>query len=244
VSDPKVLVEVWSDVACPWCYVGERRLFRALDARPDRDRFEVVFRPFELDPEAPPRAEPLRNRLERRYGALAAAMTRRAGEAAAVEGIAADWDAALSARTHDAHRLLAVAGREGGEATQRRLAELLFAAQFEHGGDVGDRGQLAALAAAAGMDEGRAREVLASAEGEEEVGSQLARARRLGIRSVPTFVFGERYALEGAQPVAAFERVLAALAAEAASADEPQLIAPPRDPAAGCADGLCAAPSR
>ena len=229
-------IEIWSDVACPWCYIGERRFFRALDARADRDSFQVVFRPFELDPAAPATAEPLRARLERRYGARAAAMTAQAGAAAAIEGIAADWEHARAARTRDAHRLLWLAAREGGEAVQRRLAELLFSAQFERGGDVSSVEELVALAAAAGMNPGRASAVLASDEGEREVEADLARAHRLGIRSVPTFLFDGRFAISGAQPASAFTAVLDELAQQAEAAPE---IAPGGASEGECHEGQC-----
>src|SRR5688500_186524 len=99
MSHPHIRVDIWSDVACPWCYIGERRFFRALAARTDREAFEVVFRPFELDRGAPAPGEPLRERLAGRYGSRSEAMMRQAGGAAEGEGIAANWDRALSART-------------------------------------------------------------------------------------------------------------------------------------------------
>ena len=112
MSQPRTRIEIWSDVVCPWCYIGKRRFFRALDARTDREAFEVVFRPFELDPDAPAPGEALRDRLARRYGARSEAMMRQAGSAAVGEGITTDWERALAARTRDAHRLLALGGYE------------------------------------------------------------------------------------------------------------------------------------
>ena len=235
MSKQRTPIEIWSDVACPWCAIGERRFFRALDARPDRDAFEVTFRAFELDPAAPRSAEPLRARLAARYGPRADAMLAHAGAAAASEGMRFDWDRALAARTRDAHRLLALAARQGGGALQRRLAERLFAAQFEHGGDVSSADELAAHAAAAGIDPATAKELLAGDDGEAEVAADLARARRLGIRSVPTFVFDDRLALSGAQSVSTFAAVLRELAAEAAAAPAPGDEAAPE----GCDDGAC-----
>jgi predicted DsbA family dithiol-disulfide isomerase len=236
MSKQRIRIEIWSDVACPWCYIGERRFFRALDARPDRDSFEVVFRPFELDPTAPATAEPLRARLERRYGARAAAMTAQAGAAAAVEGITADWEHARAARTRDAHRLLWLAAREDGEAVQRRLAELLFSAQFERGGDVSSVEELVALAAAAGMNTGRASALLAGDEGNREVEADLAHAHRLGIRSVPTFLFDGRFAISGAQPASTFTAVLDELSHQAEAAPE---VAPGGTSQGECDEGQC-----
>ena len=236
MSKQRIRIEIWSDVACPWCYIGERRFFRALDARADRASFEVVFRPFELDPAAPPTAQPLRARLERRYGARAAAMMDQAGTAAAAEGITADWEHARAARTRDAHRLLWLAAREGGEAMQRRLAELLFSAQFERGADVSSAEELVALASAAGMNTSRASALLAGDEGNREVEADLARARRLGIRSVPTFLFDDRFAISGAQPASTFSAVLDELSRQAEGAPE---VAPGGASQGDCDDGLC-----
>lgn len=239
MSQPRTRIEIWSDIACPWCYIGERRFFRALDARTDREAFEVVFRPFELDPDAPAPGEPLRDRLARRYGARSEAMMRQAGGAAVGEGITTDWERALAARTRDAHRLLALAALEYGATMQRRLAELLFAAQFELGGDVSSADELTRLAVAAGMDEARVRELLASNEGEAEVEAGIERAAGLGIRSVPTFVLGDRYKVAGAQSTATFADLLDELAREAAPmpADGAEVEEP-----ADCARGACVAP--
>lgn len=239
MSQPRTRIEIWSDIACPWCYIGERRFFRALDARTDREAFEVVFRPFELDPDAPVPGEPLRDRLARRYGARSEAMMRQAGSAAAGEGIAADWERALAARTRSAHRLLALAARESGATMQRRLAELLFAAQFEFGGDVSSADELTRIAVAAGMDETSVRDLLASNEGEPEVEAGIERAARLGISSVPTFVLGDRYAVAGAQPTATFAGLLDELVRESAAATAAGAGV---EELADCERGACVAP--
>ena len=164
---------------------------------------------------------------------------RQAGGAAAGEGITADWERALAARTRVAHRLLALAAREYGATMQRRLAELLFAAQFELGGDVSSADELTRLAVAAGMDEARVRELLTSNEGEAEVEAEIERAGRLGIHSVPTFVLGDRYAVAGAQSTATFAELLDELAREAAAT--PAAGAEAEEPA-DCASGACVAP--
>ena len=116
-------VEIYSDVVCPWCYIGERRFARALAAFGGGD-VEVVFRPFQLDPAAPTAAEPIARYLERRFGARAGSMLGSVSAAAAAEGITMDWDRALAANTRTAHRLLGLAEREYGAGTQRALAEV------------------------------------------------------------------------------------------------------------------------
>ncbi len=226
-------VEIYSDVMCPWCYIGERRFARALAAFP-RDDVQVVFRPYQLDPSAPARAVPIADYLERRFGPRAAGMLGAVGAAAAAEGITMDWDRALAANTRAAHRVLALAEREYGATVQRKLLERLFDAHFTRGGDVGDHAQLAELARAAGMDEERVRRHLAADEGEAELDDELARAAALGIRAVPTFVFDGQYAVSGAQPASTFLQVLEEVERRAA----PTAGADAADDA--CADGACA----
>lgn len=208
-------VEIYSDVACPWCYIGEARFERALAAFPGAEEVEVVYRPYQLDPAAPAEAEPMLEYLERRFGANARAMAGRVAENARGEGLVMDYDRGLAVNTLDAHRLLWLAEREHGPEVQRAVATGLFEAHFSRGSDVGDPEVLAGIAAAAGMDAGRVREYLASDEGAREVREEIAGAQRLGITAVPTFVFEEKYAVQGAQPTSAFLQALETVAREA-----------------------------
>ena len=210
-------VEIYSDVACPWCYIGKRRFERALAAYPGAGEVEVVYRPYQLNPDAPAAAVPLQRYLAQRFGPQAAQMARHVTETARGEGIVMDFDAALSANTLDAHRLLRLAELEYGTAVQQALKEKLLQAHFGLGADVGDPGVLAGLGAAVGMDEQRVRTYLASGEGRAEVKEEIAQAQRLGVTAVPTFVIDGRYAVQGAQPASAFLQVLEQVAAEAAA---------------------------
>ena len=225
-------VEIYSDVVCPWCYIGERRFARALAAYPGAAGVEVVFRPYQLDPGAPAGAIPLRRYLERRFGGPSERMTEQVGAAAAGEGIAIDWDRALAVNTLAAHRLMRLAEREYGAPVQRALAEKLFAAHFTEGGDVSDPALLTGLAMAAGMDEDRVRGYLASEEGAAELQAELEQARRLGIRAVPTFVFEGRFMVQGAQSASVFLQALEEV--------EKQPVATVPSDAAACDDGSCA----
>ncbi|MBV9772918.1 MAG: DsbA family oxidoreductase [Gemmatimonadetes bacterium] len=211
-------VEIYSDVACPWCYIGKRRFERALAAFGAAEPVEVVYRPYQLDPGAPTTPVPVLESLKKKFGPQAAGMTGRVVETARAEGITMDFDRALSSNTLDAHRLLGLAEREYGPEVQHALAERLFEAHFAGGADVADREVLAGLAAGAGMDPERARAYLASREGIDEVRAQIAEARELGVTAVPTFVFEERYAVQGAQPVSAFLQALETVARETGSA--------------------------
>jgi predicted DsbA family dithiol-disulfide isomerase len=215
-------VEIWSDVACPWCYIGKRRFEKALAAFPGRDDVEVVFKPYQLDPNAPAAARPVMERLQRKFGAQAPAMMQRVTDAGRSEGIEMRFDRALAATTLDAHRLLWLAEREYGPALQRDLADRLFDAHFSQGGDIGDRAQLTELAAAAGMDRARVSGFLSSTEGTDEVKAEMGAAHEMGITAVPTFIFDDRYAVQGGQPSAIFLQALERVAAhtvEAASDD-------------------------
>ena len=206
-------VEIYSDVVCPWCYIGKMRFERALADFPGRDAVEVVYRPYQLDPNAPKVSQPLRDYLGRRFGANAVGMQGAVGRAATSEGITIDWERAIAANTFDAHRLLQRALREHGSAVQRDLVGRLFDAHFSRGIDVGDTVQLVALASAAGMDAEATRAFLASGEGVAELRQELAAARGLGVQAVPTFVFDEQYVVEGGQPTPVFARVLSELRA-------------------------------
>jgi predicted DsbA family dithiol-disulfide isomerase len=224
-------IDVYSDVVCPWCYIGERRLDAALDAFAGGRDVEVTFRPFQLDPGAPETARPLRPHLEQRFGARAAAMLRHVSSAAAGEGITINWDAALSANTRTAHRLLRLALVEYGADTQRRLVERLFGLHFTHGGNIVDSAQLAEQAVAVGMARDRVEAYLASDEGAAELADEFERARKRGITAVPTFIVNDHYLVQGAQSVPALLEVLERVAAE-------EVAAAPAD-ADGCLDGAC-----
>lgn len=201
-------VAIYSDIACPWCYIGERRFARALADFPDADQVEVVFRPFQLDPDLPNTPQPLKERLQEKFGPQMEAMIQRVTSAANDEGLDLRFDEAQAVNTLTAHRLLWWAEQEAGPAIQRALAEKLFEAHFTNGENVADPNVLADLAAEAGLDRERARAFLDSDEGTADVQAQIDRAQRLGIRAVPTFVFNDESAVQGAQPADTFRRVL------------------------------------
>ncbi|GAA0678837.1 DsbA family oxidoreductase [Kitasatospora atroaurantiaca] len=224
-------VEIYSDIACPWCYIGKRRFEQALDRFPGKEDVEVVYRPYQLVPDAPEAATPHRAWLAERYGPQSVAMDARVTELGRAEGIDYDFDAALHANTFLGHRLLHLAETEYGAAVQGELKEALLKAHFSDGADVGDREQLAEIAVGAGLDRDRVAGYLAGEEGAEEVRAQLAEARTLGISAVPTFVFEGRWAVQGGQEADTFLRVLEQVTAETAGDTEA---------AAACTDDSCA----
>lgn len=232
-------VEIYSDVACPWCFIGERRLARALTAFPGGDAVEVVFRPYQLDPGAPAVAAPLLPHLDRRFGGDAAGKLAHVTAAGAEDGIAFDWDRALAVNTLTAHRVLALAAREHGPAVQRALLDRIFDAYFSRGADVSDHALLARLAAESGMDEARVRAYLDAGEGAADLARELAEARALGVRAVPTFVFDDAYVVQGAQPASVFLQVLEEVRRRSTG---PAAVGDAD--ADACADDACAVPTR
>ncbi|MFH9355241.1 DsbA family oxidoreductase [Kitasatospora sp. NPDC017646] len=231
-------VEIWSDIACPWCYIGKRRFEQALADFPGKEDVEVVYRPYQLVPDAPATASPHRTWLAERYGPQSVAMDARVAELGLAEGITYDFDAALHANTFLGHRLLHLAEAEYGVEVQGRLKEALLKAHFTDGVDVGDRAALADVAVATGLDRDRVTAYLAGDEGTAEVRAQLAEARELGIRAVPTFVFEGKWAVQGGQEAATFRKVLEQVAAEIGERrPAPVPVAPAGEV---CADGSCA----
>ena len=230
-------VEIYSDVVCPWCYIGERRFERALAAFPAAGDVEVVFRPYQLDPSTPETAVPTMQYLERRFGRPVNGMVDQVTAAAAAEGITMDFDRALAVNTRTAHRLLRLAEREYGPAVQRALMDALFDAHFSGGGDVSDHALLTTLAEGAGMDADRVRGYLASGEGAAALATEFAEARALGIKAVPTFVLDGQYMVEGGQPASTFLQVLEEVQRRA-TAERVGSAGTSDD--ASCADGVCA----
>lgn len=202
---------------CPWCRIGARRFGRAWEAFDGADEVGVVYRPFQLDPSAPETAEPIHERLERKYGADASRILEQASAAAAEEGLEMRWDEAQSVNTFRAHRLMEWVLARSGPAAQRALADVLFSAHFERGADVSDPETLAESAAVVGLASDAARDFVASDEGADATRAEVERALRMGIRSVPTFVFEDQWAVEGAQPTDTFAAVLEKVRGELAS---------------------------
>ena len=207
-------IEIWSDVVCPWCYVGKRRLETALAAFEHRDEVEVVYRSFELDPSAPQHGHELTTGvLARKYGRSEAEMRQMQQQlidVAAEEGLAFRLFDNVHTNTVDAHRLLHLALAEGGPALQRELKEALLAAYFVRAEDVGDHDVLrTAVAAAVGLDDGAGRRGAGHRRVRRRGRRPTSRqARAYGATGVPFFVVDQRYGVSGAQPAEVFSQVL------------------------------------
>jgi predicted DsbA family dithiol-disulfide isomerase len=204
-----VKIEIWSDVVCPWCYVGKRNLEAALTAFPHADRVTVEWRSFELDPTTPRRVElSMDEVLERKYGMSpdqATAANRQMTELAATVGLEYHLDRVQIGNTFDAHRLIHLAAHEGlGGAMKERLLH----AYFTEGRAISDPATLAELAEEVGLDGDRVAEVLASDEYADDVRADEQRAVDLGSTGVPFFVLDGRFGIPGAQPPDVLLRML------------------------------------
>jgi predicted DsbA family dithiol-disulfide isomerase len=194
-------VEIWSDVVCPWCYIGKRRFEAALGRFAHGDDVEVTYRSFELDPDAPARNPGTgAARLAEKYGVSleeAQAMNDRVTGIAAEDGLEYHLDIARGGNTFDAHRILHLAAAHGVQAA---VKERLMQAYFSEGEPISDPETLVRLAASAGVPDAEARDVLAGDRFAAEVREDEQFGAQLGIRGVPFFVLGRRYGLSGAQP--------------------------------------------
>jgi predicted DsbA family dithiol-disulfide isomerase len=202
-------IEIWSDVVCPWCYIGKRRLEQALEQFGHRDEVEVVYRSFELDPTAPEKpVETTVEALARKWGTdVPHARKAMAGgdEVAAAEGLQFRHHDAPHARTVDAHRLLHLALDAG---VQAELKEALLAAYFTRGESMGDHDVLRKAAAEVGLDPARVDAVLSGTEYLDAVQADIDQARAFGASGVPFYVVDRKFGISGAQPTEVFTQVL------------------------------------
>lgn len=199
--EPLLDVQLWSDVVCPWCWIGETRLRLALKETGLLESTRITVRSYQLDPTA--QRGPTIAMLAQKYGKTleqAREMTEQVGELGAELGLAMDFERAISAPTADAHQLIHLARRKGQDL---ELTQRLHRAHFSEGADLADHGVLVHAAGDIGLDESEAEAVLRTDAFAQDVIADRQEAERLGVRGVPFFVLGKRFALSGAQPVEA-----------------------------------------
>ncbi len=199
--EPVLDVQLWSDVVCPWCWIGETRLRLALDETGLRASTRITVRSYQLDPGA--ERGPTIPMLAKKYGKTldqAREMVEQVAELGDELGLDMDFDQAISAPTVDAHRLIHLARRTGHDL---ELTQRLHRAHFSEGADLADRAVLVHAAGDVGLDEGEAESTLRTGAFAEDVVADRQEADRMGVRGVPFFVLGRRFALSGAQPVEA-----------------------------------------
>lgn len=205
---PRVEVEIWSDVVCPWCYIGKRRFEAALAQITDEIDVDVAFKPFQLDPTASPgKAGPVIEAYARKFGSRERAqeIIDHVTEVAAESGLEFRLDRALRANTLLAHRLLWLAQTKG---RQIAMNERLLKAYFMDGLDIGDPDVLADCAADVGLDRDEVRAFFDSDAGLSEVRAEIEAAADMEITAVPTFVFDRKWMVPGAQDPDTFATVL------------------------------------
>jgi len=204
MTDQAFTIDVYSDVVCPWCYIGKRRLEQALDATRGRGEAHVAWRPFQLNPTMPKIGMDRRVYLEAKFGGPGELKAIQERVTAVGAGVGIDFlfdRIERTPNTFDAHRLIWFAGQHH---RQDEVVETLFHAYFTEGLNIGQAETLATLATRAGLDGDNVGRLLQSDEGVEAVRQEESRGHRLGIRGVPYFVLNGGTALSGAQPVETF----------------------------------------
>ncbi|TYL52133.1 DsbA family oxidoreductase [Nocardioides sp. BGMRC 2183] len=233
-------IDIWSDVVCPWCSIGKKRLDRALADFEHADDVEVVYHSYQLDPAAPSEpTERARDMLARKYRmseAQAAQAQDRVTALAAEEGMYWRHDETWHVSTVDAHRLLHLALAEAGPQVQSQLKEALWQAHFGEARNVADPVVLTELAVGVGLDADRVAVVLGSDEFADAVEADIRRAAALGATGVPFFVVDEKYGISGAQPVELFAQALERAWSERSPL---QMVTPGAAGDADGADGAC-----
>ena len=227
-------VEIWSDIACPWCFVGKRRFEQALAAFPERDSLSIVWRSFELDPGAPMRHDsPTVELLASKYRmstAKAQEMLDSMTATGAADGIEFRFDRSISGNTFDAHRLTHFAATFGRRS---EMVERLFRGYFTDGEAMGDRAALTRLAANIGIDADAVTTMFDSDSFAADVRDDEQRAQQFGITGVPFFAIDEKYGVSGAQPADVLVQALRQALAES----QPVVVTPSGKT---CDDDSCA----
>lgn len=205
----KLKIEIWSDVMCPFCYIGKRKIEKALDEFPQKEKIEIEWKSFQLDPTT--KSQPGKSTydyLAEKYGRdrqWSIEMHANVTDQAKTEGLEYNFDKAIIANSFDAHRLSHLAKKYG---KGNELEELIFKAYFTEGKDVSEIETLVELGKNVGLDETEIRTMLASNLFKDAVQNDIIEAQQIGVRGVPFFVLDRKYAISGAQPKEVFTETL------------------------------------
>lgn len=230
MTETRLSVDIYSDIACPWCFIGKRRFEKAVEALPFSEKIDVKWHAFQLDPSLPDHYEGSElDYLVKAKGMPAdqvAGMLQHVAEQAAAEGLSYDFDALRPANSFTALRLLALAkNHDMGNA----MKEALLSAHFEKGLDTGDKETLQRIAEHIGLDAAEAAEVLTGDKYTDEVRADGVRARELGVSGVPFFILDNKYGISGAQPSEVFEQALSQVWKEIGGGHLQMVSTPPAD---------------
>jgi predicted DsbA family dithiol-disulfide isomerase len=205
-------VDIWSDIACPWCFIGKRRFEKALAQFPHKDQVAVTWHSFQLDPTLPEHYDGTElEYLSQRKGmpeARVAEMFEHVAEVAAGEGLAYDFGNVVVANSFPGHELLHLAKARGQDGAADAVKEALLSAHFEQGKDIGSREVLVEVGTAAGLSETEINAALDAGTYRDSVRADIREAQTLGIQGVPFFVFDRKYGVSGAQPSELFAQAL------------------------------------
>ncbi len=199
-----ISIEVVSDVVCPWCYIGKRRMEKAIEQLRDKFDFEVTFSPFELNPDMPPQGKDQKAYLSAKFGGAEKyeQITAHVTGIARGEGLSFDFSKQkVSPNTRDAHRIIMLAAELNLQAA---VNEAFMKAYFEQGVDLSSRDNLISIAVKAGMSEGDLRDMFANDGFLTDVISREQINYQRGVSGVPFFIINNKYGVSGAQPIAAF----------------------------------------
>ena len=207
-------IEIFSDVICPWCFIGKRRFETAISRLRDRGvdvQVDYSFRPFQLDPTAPTDSPtPAKDAYAKKFGGpeRATEILDHVTSVAAQDNITFNMDIAVRANTFPAHRLLSYALKQHGAAVQIPLKECILDAYFTNGKNISDIDVLADCAESAGIDRTEAHTFLSGDEFVDDVRNEIAEATEYGVTAVPTFIINGQWSVPGAQDVEMFERII------------------------------------
>jgi predicted DsbA family dithiol-disulfide isomerase len=220
LNKPKIRIDIVSDVVCPWCYIGKRRLEKAMNTLSNQYDFEVEYQPFELNPDMPKEGVNQKEYLSKKFGGEARydQITTHTTQTAATEGLKFDFSKQLvSPNTRDAHRIIFLSKEEG---KQPETKEAFMKAYFEEGVDLSKKENLIAVAAKAGLDKEKVKSWLDSDKGlaEVELSEQINYQR--GVSGVPFYIINNKYGVSGAQPSEAFIDMLTQVGKEVSTQGE------------------------
>lgn len=208
LNKPTVKIDVVSDVVCPWCYIGKRRLEKAIDELADQYNFEITYHPFELNPAMSDEGADQKKYLTAKFGGEERyhQITKQVTQVAATEGLEFNFDKQkVSPNTRNAHRIIELARKEG---KQGAMKEAYLKAYFTEGVDLSKTENLVAIAASVGLEKEKVEALLATEEGLAEIEMAEAEMQKLGVSGVPFYIIENKYGISGAQPTATFKQAI------------------------------------